>query len=87
MFEVSETHPAEVTFSGRSMSQWRELYAADPEAVIGELMGSDTVWLISNTLRIASRKYIRPYENTLSTLSELKRRGKGVYLLSNAHGT
>lgn len=84
MFEVGETHPAEVTFSGRSMSQWRELYAADPEAVIGELMGSDTVWLISNTLRIASRKYIRPYENTLSTLSELKRRGKGVYLLSNA---
>lgn len=38
----------------------------------------------ANFFRIASRKYLRLYPYVRETLTELKERGKGVYLLSNA---
>ena len=39
---------------------------------------------IATFFRVESRDYIKPYPDTIETLTELKKRGAKVYLLSNA---
>jgi len=41
---------------------------------------------IANTFRVLSRKRLKAYKNTISTLKELKKNGCNTYLLSNAQG-
>ncbi|MBO4636195.1 MAG: HAD family hydrolase [Clostridiales bacterium] len=53
---------------------------------IDELSESELVHCLANSFRVLSRERFRLYGFTLMLLKELKRQGKGVYLLSNAAG-
>ena len=76
--------PQQMKIKGVSISTWRKRYAKDKEAVTTALMTSDWVVAVSNLFRITSRKYLRLYKNTVSTLKALRASGKKVFLLSNA---
>ncbi len=74
---VTETALAEAEPDLRKV--FRRLYL-QKGAVCGEAQAICT----AVTFRVLSRKFIRPYEGVPELLQELKSRGKGVYLLTNA---
>ncbi len=53
----------------------------------GILCSASMAWQTAVSFRSFSRKYIRCYDGVVEFLSELKERGKGVYLLSNAQAS
>jgi putative hydrolase of the HAD superfamily len=77
-------NPQHMRIKGVSISTWRKRYLKDKEATIQSLMTSDWAVAVSNLFRITSRKHLRLYKNTASTLNALHESGKKVYLLSNA---
>ena len=77
-------NPQHMQIKGVSISTWRRRYVKDKEATIQSLMTSDWVVAVSNLFRITSRKHLRLYKNTVSTLKALHAAGKKVFLLSNA---
>lgn len=70
--------------AGESIAELRIRYFEARESVLYIVLSSDWITAVSNLFRVYSRKYIRPYTNTISTLLELKSQGKRIYLLSNA---
>ena len=50
----------------------------------GILCNASMAWQTAVSFRTYSRKFIRCYDGVVDFLSELKKRGKGIYLLSNA---
>ncbi|MBR3583737.1 MAG: HAD family hydrolase [Kiritimatiellae bacterium] len=75
-----------VPVGGRPVREWRRLYARDPEAALDALRDGDWVAATANAFRILSRERLCPYPDTFPVLRELVRRGKRIYLLSNAQG-
>lgn len=73
-----------VKISGVPVDDLRKEYISDKEKVLDIVTSSDWCVAAANLFRVHSRKYIRPYANTVMTLRKLKEQGKGVYLLSNA---
>lgn len=68
---------------------WSEAARICAEGAAGPENWSEARWevwtaAVANFFRIASRRRFSPYPNTESTLRDLKRAGKHVYLLSNA---
>jgi putative hydrolase of the HAD superfamily len=82
----SPARPCGVTLAGRSVGDWRRRYARAPESVLCDLQDGDWVAAVANAFRIHSRDWLRPYPDTVPVLRELVRRGKRLYLLSNAQG-
>lgn len=82
--QPSSYNPQHMQIKGVSISTWRKRYVKDKEATIQSLMTSDWVVAVSNLFRVTSRKHLRLYKNTVSTLKALHESGKKVFLLSNA---
>lgn len=75
-----------VTFSEIKLEKvFLQLYKEKADAKEFSLE-NEALWadMIANTFRVISRKYVRPYPQTLHTLKTLKENGKKIYLLSNA---
>jgi putative hydrolase of the HAD superfamily len=85
LFETP-ARPCGVPLAGRSADEWRRLFARDPEGVLRVLRDGDWAAAAANAFRIHSRDWLRPYPDTVPVLRELARRGKRLYLLSNAQG-
>ncbi len=84
-FETPKSHASTAFIGGKSADKLREMYAGkDREKAFMIVEESEFIFSMLNLFRVHSRKFIRPYKNTISVLKELKARGKGVYLLSNA---
>ena len=78
-------HGSTAFVGGKSVDKLREMYAGkDREKALKIVADSEFIFFMLNLFRVHSRKFIRPYKNTIPVLKELKERGKGVYLLSNA---
>ena len=73
-----------VKIAGVPVDDLRKEYLIDKEKVLEIVASSDWCVAAANLFRVHSRKYIRPYANTVMTLRKLKEQGRGVYLLSNA---
>ena len=82
----SPARPSGIPLAGRPVGDWRRRYASAPESVLGALLDGDWAAAIANAFRIHSRDWLRPYPDTHPVLRELARRGKRLYLLSNAQG-
>lgn len=80
------TRPCNTPLAGRPVGDWRRRHARDPESVLRTLQDGDWAAATANAFRIHSRDWLRPYPDTVSVLRELVRRGKRLYLLSNAQG-
>lgn len=78
------SYKCSMRIAGISVNDLRERYSTDKEEVLNIVTSSDWCVAVSNFFRVHSRKFIRPYANTISTLTKLKEQGKGIYLLSNA---
>lgn len=72
--------------AGRPVGDWRRRHALDPESVLRALQDGDWAATVANAFRIHSRDWLRPYPDTVPVLRELARRGKRLYLLTNAQG-
>lgn len=84
-FECPKTHGSTAMIAGKSVDKLREMYAGkDKEKALKIVAESEFNFFMLNLFRVHSRKFMRPYKNTIPVLKELKERGKGVYLLSNA---
>lgn len=75
-----------IPLAGRPVGDWRRRHARDPEAVLRALQDGDWAAATANAFRIHSRDWLRPYPDTIPVLRELARRGKRLFLLSNAQG-
>lgn len=80
----SPSRPCSSPMGGHSLGEWRHRHARDPESVLRTLEGADWAAATAHAFRILSRDFLRPFPDTLSTLRELVRRGKRLFLLSNA---
>ena len=78
--------PCNIPLAGRPVGDWRRRHARDPEAVLRALQDGDWAAATANAFRIHSRDWLRPYPDTIPVLRELARRGKRLFLLSNAQG-
>jgi putative hydrolase of the HAD superfamily len=78
--------PCNTPLAGRPVGEWRRRHTRDPESVLRALQDGDWVAVTANAFRIHSRDWLRPYPDTAPVLRELARRGKRLYLLSNAQG-
>lgn len=78
--------PCKIPLAGRPVGDWRRRHARDPEAVLSALQDGDWAAATANAFRIHSRDWLRPYPDTIPVLRELARRGKRLFLLSNAQG-
>ena len=82
----AESRPCGMPIGGRGVGEWRKRYARGPERVLGALESGDWVAAVANGFRIHTRDWLRPYPDTRPVLEELVRRGKRIYLLTNAQG-
>ena len=76
--------PCPTILDGRPIDEWRTRYARDPESVLQALVDGPWAFATANAFRILSRDWLRPYPDTIPVLRELLRRGKRLFLLSNA---
>ncbi|MCR5508935.1 MAG: HAD family hydrolase [Lachnospiraceae bacterium] len=84
LFECGKDHPVSASVAGLGVDRLRAEYAWDKERVINTVLDSEWCMAAANLFRVASRQYIRLFPDTLKVLDGLKKRGKKVYLLSNA---
>lgn len=82
----SPARPCAIPLGGRTADHWRLQYARNPASALRALENGDWVAAAANAFRIHSTDWLRPYPDTLPILQELVRRGKRLYLLSNAQG-
>ena len=82
----SPARPCGILLAGRPVGDWRRRHVRDPESVLRDLQDGDWVSTVANAFRIHSRDWLRPYPDTHPVLRELARRGKRLYLLTNAQG-
>jgi putative hydrolase of the HAD superfamily len=80
----SPARPSPTPLAGRTADEWRRRYARNPESALHALESSDWTVAAANVFRIHSRDWLHPYPDTLPVLRELARRGKRLYLLTNA---
>jgi putative hydrolase of the HAD superfamily len=80
----SPSRPCAIPLDGSPVDQWRARYALQPESVLQTLQDGEWVCATARAFRILSRDWLRPYPDTISTLDALVRRGKRLFLLSNA---
>ncbi len=80
----SPARPSSAPLAGRTADHWRRRHARAPEAALRALESGDWVRAAANAFRIHSRDFLRPFPDTLPVLRELRRRGKRLYLLTNA---
>ena len=80
----SPSLPCPTPLDSRPIDEWRTRYARDPESVLQALVDGPWVFATANAFRILSRDWLCPYPDTIPVLRELRRRGKRLYLLSNA---
>jgi putative hydrolase of the HAD superfamily len=78
--------PCNTPLAEHPVGDWRRRHARDPESVLRTLQDGDWAATTANAFRIQSRDWLRPYPDTIPVLRELARRGKRLYLLSNAQG-
>ena len=84
-FETPVSHRSAARIGGTPVDELRGMYAGkDKEKALKIVAESEFIFCMLNLFRVHSRKLMRPYKNTISTLKKLKEEGKGVYLLSNA---
>ncbi len=85
-FESPGFHATGMKIAGYDAEKLRNMYssAKTSEKALGIVTESEFILAISNLFRVRSRKYIRPFKNTVNTLKALRERGKHVYLLTNA---
>ena len=84
-FETPVSHRSAAMIGGTPVDELRGMYAGkDKEKALKIVAESEFIFCMLNLFRVHSRKLMRPYKNTISTLKKLKEEGKGVYLLSNA---
>lgn len=83
LFETP-SRPSAAPLAGHPVDFWRRWHARDPEPVLQTLLDGDWAVAAANAFRIHSRDVLRPFPDTLPTLRELLRRGKRLFLLSNA---
>ena len=84
LFEGCPSHSCGFSISGIPVDELRERYKTDIDGVLSITEKSDWVVSVANLFRTVSRKYVRPYADTISTLNSLKKCGCRLYLLSNA---
>lgn len=84
LFEGGKIIDTGRTIEGNTVREWKKRYDKDREGVLNRLIKSEWVFMISNLFRIRSRRYIRPFPNTVATLERLRENGAHIYLLSNA---
>lgn len=84
LFECPKTHGCSFFIDEMNIDMLRSMYASDKDKILASVMRSEWAVSIANAFRITSRKYLKLYKNTLSTLKALKKSGKKVFLLSNA---
>ncbi|MBQ4252462.1 MAG: HAD family hydrolase [Erysipelotrichaceae bacterium] len=72
-----------IPLNGKLVSQWRRLYPMAPNAVMKRFINSRFIAETAIAFRNDSTEYIRLFENTRRTLTELQKT-KRVFLLSNA---
>ncbi len=80
----SPARPCSTALEGRPVGEWRQRHLRDPESALRVLENGDWAEATARAFRILSRDFLRPYPDTLPTLRELVRRGKRLFLLSNA---
>ncbi|MBP5788312.1 MAG: HAD family hydrolase [Kiritimatiellae bacterium] len=80
----SPSLPCPTPLDNRPIDEWRTLYARDSESVLQALVEGPWVFATANAFRILSRDWLCPYPDTIPVLRELRRRGKRLFLLSNA---
>ena len=80
----SPARPCSSVLEGRPVDEWRRRHARDSESVLRILENGDWAQATARAFRILSRDVLRPFPDTLPTLRELVRRGKRLFLLSNA---
>lgn len=84
LFECPQSHEVEARIAGKNMSALRAEYTKNKEKVLKTVIESDWCYAIANQFRICSHKRLKLFKTTISTLDELRARGKKLYLLSNA---
>ena len=87
LFESEKTHPTGMKIGGEPVDELRKAYDEGGMSMIKTLQlveSSEFLVNLANFFRIESTVFCRPYKNTIKVLKELKKRGKNVYLLSNA---
>ena len=84
LLECRRTHPVSAAIGGLAIDAIMDKYVRDREDAIILVQQSDWCFNIANTFRILSRRYIKLFPGAKRALLELKKRGKKVFLLSNA---
>jgi putative hydrolase of the HAD superfamily len=80
----SPARPCAIMLDDSPVDRWRSRYARHPDSVLQSLQDGEWACATARTFRILSRDWLRPYPDSVSTLCELLRRGKRLFLLSNA---
>lgn len=80
----SPSRPSSTPLAGHPIDYWRRRHAPNPESALRALEADAWTVTTANAFRILSRDRLAPYPDTIPTLRELLRRGKRIYLLSNA---
>ncbi len=87
LFESEKFHPTDMKIEGKPVDELRKAYAkseSSKEKTLKFVEKSEVIVNLANFFRIESTVFCRPYKNTVKVLKELKKRGKNIYLLSNA---
>ena len=80
----SPARACSLPLDGTPVEQWRTRYALHPDSALHILQDGEWARATARAFRILSRDWLRPYPDSVSTLGELVRRGKRLFLLSNA---
>lgn len=80
--EAPRTHSAAARPLGESLKKLKK--QSDEEALIARLLPSEWMVLMAGAFRTFSRDKFELYPGTLTVLDQLKAKGCGIYLLSNA---
>lgn len=87
LFESPKTHSTWMKIEGKSVDELRAAYAKSgisKKKALEFVEKSEFIVNLANFFRIESTVFCRPYKNTVKVLKELKKRGKNIFLLSNA---
>ena len=83
LFEV-RYHDTGSKIADENIDALRQRYLDNQEKIISLVARSEWAMAVSNLFRVASRRSLSLYKNTLKTLDKLKTDGRKLYILSNA---
>lgn len=84
LLECAEPHATDACVTGMSVEALWDAYRTDRQNVLMRVAGSEWCALMANLFRVHSRSYMRVHACTFEALDILKKRGCGIWLLSNA---